>query len=183
MIGQPGCTSWTSELLAQYTFTHWGSALSFRALPHYFQASPMHSSLLADTLEQREGNHVTDGRRIRQQHAEPVQAHAHPPRRRQAILQRPNEVLIQHHLQGRFVAGEPLAMLPSGNTSAGVTYALNNVQPLEPLPNTILNGQLLTGMQQHLGRIQHSREAACCSLKVAPHSTHSFFNLYVLYLL
>ena len=55
--------------------------------------------LLWQALQQRERNDIPDGGRVCEQHAQPVQAHAHPACGRQAILQCANEVLVQRHLR------------------------------------------------------------------------------------
>ncbi len=41
--------------------------------------------------------HVLNGLRIRQKHDEPVDADAHPAGRRHAVLERPQEILVDEH--------------------------------------------------------------------------------------
>jgi hypothetical protein len=51
------------------------------------------------SLHQREGDDVPDGRRVREQHHQAVDADAYAPCRRHAVLQGRHKVLIQRHLQ------------------------------------------------------------------------------------
>src|SRR5690349_8402023 len=66
----------------------------FRAMNHskYLKASRFRASL---RLHQGEQQHVLDGRAVRQQHHHPIDADAHAARRRHAVFQGAQEVLVQ----------------------------------------------------------------------------------------
>eukprot|EP00982_Pelagococcus_subviridis_P016542 31483-Pelagococcus_subviridis.AAC.12 len=96
---------------------------------------PLSLSLLL-LLQQRERDHVSDARAVRQQHHEPVHAQPHPPRRRHAVFQRGDEIFVELD-RVVVVLERAQRLLPlrlRGRSRLGTRLGVRRDLPFQPLP-------------------------------------------------